>query len=119
MESDMIVVKNIEIDTVKEDTILAYHFHPEELSSVPPDREIRHDVTEEMIHGKRFINHRGEEFCIGMSEDVQKAIGLPFEAYEDLTSSLKSCQSRYRNLQQSIPKTFWERLKFLFTGKLC
>jgi len=41
-------------------------------------------VTTEMIHGRVFTNKRGEHVCIGLTKEVQDALGLPFDKFDDL-----------------------------------
>ena len=62
------------------------------------------EVTNEMVHGTRFRNSNGLDVCIGMTQQVQDLIGLPFEAFS--------------NMRDYVFKTmgFFGRLKFLFTG---
>jgi len=76
--------------------------------------DMKTGITSEMIEGEIFTNKRGERFCIGMSKDVQNAIGLPFECFKNLTQ-------QNNRMQQVISDfgtmTVWQRLRFFFTGK--
>ncbi|MDY6969337.1 MAG: hypothetical protein SVR08_11895 [Spirochaetota bacterium] len=87
------------------------------------------EVKEELVYGKEFINANGERVCIGMSKKVQDLIGLPFEAFDNMTRELDkkhitisrlishnvACQKR---LSVFATAGLFERLKYLFTKKI-
>lgn len=79
----------------------------------------------EYVRGERFINARGEEICIGMTERVQRAIGLPFEAFKNQNKRLNDIQKNNNQLRQQNESlklelnmfrnmNFREKIKFLF-----
>ena len=49
-----------------------------------------------------------------MSKQVQDAIGLPMECFEDMNNQLATQQ---RIISQLKEMGFWKRIKFVFTGK--
>lgn len=78
----------------------------------------------EIIEGRRFVNANGKEFCVGMSKQVQDAIGIPFEAFEDMSNTVgENCieitklyaetVTLKRELKQHKEAGFWKRLKYL------
>ncbi len=84
------------------------------------------DVSEayEAIKGKRFFNAQGKEFCIGMSKQVQDAIGLPFEVFDGMRQQRKINIEKITRLyvetvdlkdqlNQHNKAGFWKRLKYL------
>lgn len=86
----------------------------------------------EYVRGERFINTRGEEVYLGMTAQVQEALGLPFSVFKDLNDRLERYRKKFRILSNDIEllehnlgavrkdlqiyKTmkFIDRLKFLF-----
>ena len=84
-------------------------------------------ANKEVIHGRIFNNARGEEVCIAMTREVQIAIGLPFEVFEDQGKKITnlSAEVGHKNallvlsglkLSMYEGATFFERLKYLFPG---
>ena len=105
----MICIKEIKVVDVDEDFIVVHMMDglPPFADLLPHNGDISQEVVEvtnEMVHGTRFINIDGKEVCIGMTKQVQDLIGLPFEAFS--------------NMRDYMFKTmgFFGRLKFLFSG---
>lgn len=46
------------------------------------------EVTEEMVKGETFCTANGDTICIGMTKEVQTAIGLPFNEFDSLRERL-------------------------------
>lgn len=86
-------------------------------------------ANKEVIVGRIFINTRGEEIVLAMTREVQITIGLPFEVFESqgkqiadlsreiglkntLLASASTQLSSYRDA------CFFNRLKYLFTGRV-
>ena len=134
----MILIKNIEILSIDENTIDVYECDPEQLkakSYIKYDRKSRANQDQfigiesvkfkrETIIGQRFKNSYGTDVVIGMSEQVQKALGLPFDYFEKMQDTITCLEYDKRNLKYNIEKleknlteyktmTFWKRLKFL------
>lgn len=123
---EMILIEDINVKVVPEDIVQIYR---EKQAAQPHfddtlDKEI--ETTIELIRGKHFINNREQVVCIGMSKQVQDAIGLPFEAFDSLQETLEISNKNYSDkvtelskLQNSINDApFLSRLKYLFTGRL-
>ena len=54
--------------------------------------------TCETIRGRVFVNKKQEHICIGMSDEIQQFIGLPFIALEDQNRRIKKmCVSLIRD----------------------
>lgn len=98
---------------------------------IPPKKS---EVTTEMVYGAIYTNFDDKQICIGMTEKVQKAIGLPFKAFDDQRKEIKRLNDKYDRCKKMMDKqsesfidmqiflnkfsrSFWKRLKFLFTGK--
>lgn len=79
-------------------------------------------IATEVIRGQRFRNSRGVIICIGMSQQVREAIGLPFEVYENLQHNLDYEKAQLRQSRNQLKRvkdmTFWERIRFAFTGEI-
>lgn len=56
------------------------------------------EVTREMIEGKVFKSVDGREICIGMSKQVQDAIGLPLEVFDNLMSIIRDQHTQINQL---------------------
>jgi hypothetical protein len=125
----MLIVKNIEVLQVPNDkhkifeAISSFKRGISSNGCLPPEQLV--DIKEEMITGRIFVNNRGERFCIGVSEQVQEAIGLPFEAFENINrrietdtltiSKLKTKNAVYQNqIDKYKNMNFWQKLKWLF-----
>ena len=78
-------------------------------------------IKREHVYGRRFINAKGYEVCIGMSQNAQTALGLPFGVFDDQeqeliglrTELIKSYDSR-ESLLCDI-----EQLKQTVSGLVC
>jgi hypothetical protein len=89
-------------------------------------------IEKEMVVGKIYKNFFGEEVCIGMTEQVQGAIGLPFEALDNVrrkadiriekirsesAAKIKNAQE-VANAKAELKMNsmgLWDRVVFLFT----
>ena len=124
----MICVTEIKTVDVDRDFVMIHKMQnmpalAEIIDSDPPERC---EVEQEMVRGREFVNANRERFCIGMSEQVQKAIGLPMEAFENMNRELDTnrqtiAQLRGRNAmyQKRIDVIkeagLWQRIKYVFT----
>lgn len=124
----MIVVKRVEVETFDKDPIVVNHFPvPDPPVSALGNGKIKPlDVRQEVIKGKAFRNAEGEEVIIGMSNEAQELLGIPFQAFEDMRlwleqtrRDLEGCLQDHIKYKQKVRQAgFWERLKYLFTGKI-
>lgn len=114
----MIVIKSIEVFNIDENRLRFLHNHcdkPTFRHAPTADHPVETTLTIEEITGQRFTNANGQKICIGMSEQVQEAIGLPMSIFAKMDSDLLKLEletEAYRGMG------FWERLRFLFTGRL-
>ena len=127
----MLVVKNIEVIEVDTNMLRIAHWDELEVPKAPfryDTAEGTIDITTEMIYGERFVNVHGEEFCIGMSKQVQEAIGLPMKIYnkmfsemEILRTTIAQLKQRYATALAKIDKfesmKLWGRIKNVFTQR--
>lgn len=131
----MICIKSIQTVEVDEDQ-LGLIFFPPRTALKPEDmfKAEEQEVTKEMVIGRKFINIEGKSLCIGIAKEVQKALGLPFEAFEDMNILIERQQNtiysmgtkqreaitKINKYQKIISKlgraNFWDRLKYLFKG---
>jgi len=78
------------------------------------------DVTAETIRGNKFINRRGDEFIIGMTQAVQDFIGLPAASYQMLSSRLTEARderdAEYAKVTKMQNAGLLTRIKWVFTG---
>lgn len=94
------------------------------------------NVVRELVKGRRFripidngIDHGYREICIGWSEQVYEAIGIPLKVFENQERRLEECRievDKFENRCKTFSKiigemterrknmSFWNRLKYLF-----
>ncbi len=119
----MLVVKNIEV--IEVDTNMLRVVHQEEYDMA----EETVNITTEMIRGEHFTNARGERFCIGMSKQVEEAIGLPMKIFTNMSSEMETqritiaqLRQRYATALAKIDKfksmKLWGRIKNVFTTQV-
>ena len=121
----MIFIKDIEVVEVAR-TEVQYCIIPRQ--PVGPLSTAQRDIglTQEVAKGRRYVTADGREIVIGMAKHVQEAIGLPYEAFDNLNKELEHAWAisnghykaycSYRKRIVNMP--FWERLKGLFVGFL-
>ena len=114
----MIIIKNVETENIKENTIRYQHYDPELIAATNyTDPCYRYELKVETIKGRRYRNSNGLDIVIGWSLAVQKALGLPFEELESLRSRCDYKSKRIEQLTKELRMiynlSFWERIKFL------
>lgn len=136
----MILVKSVEIEQV--------HGRQIQLALMPifnnpwqneDPSEIHHSI--EVVEAQVFINSRGEELIVGISKEVQRALGIPMETIQDMHNTIdqlehqisrmshdfiyitKKMNNTLFDLDMAMQKKkavetagLWKRVKFLFTG---
>jgi len=81
-------------------------------------------ITREHIQGKIFCNSKGDRICLGLSNEVSKALAFPFELIEQNANDIDNLRSENSKLIQRLrfsesawrQRDIWHRLKYLFTG---
>jgi len=113
----MIVVKSVEIIDSGDINDRYEYWNRFKLGPLPDDFIKDEDIFKEAIEGRYFtwfLDGERHEVCIGWSNEVQKALGLPFEVFNKQEEALLA----YRALLHKYEGMgFWQRLKFLFKGK--
>ena len=118
----MICIKSIEVIEVERDDVeIAYQMWPDDHYFLPDATEpVAAKFITETVRGRRFRNIDGKEVCIGMTKQVQDAVGLPFEAFENMEKEISNLYEEVGNLRLAISMLrgtgFWGRLKWLFGG---
>ena len=125
----MIVIKNIEFFETQRDTAeLVYRTslgHPAVCNSgaTVPLNEVM-----ELIKGRRFVRPSdGTDIIVGVSNQAAEAIGLMYEGWDNMEKELLSLLRSRRKLdaegimlKSTLLKlkaaTFWQRIKWVFTG---
>lgn len=125
----MIVVTKVDIVEVDEDPTTFYHYDPPKIQATTigeyPEEVL---VEQELIHGKRFVNRQKQKVVIGLSKQVQEALGIPLEVISILESRIEYIEKTNKILRNSIAEErkvtthyvtmpFFQRLKFLFTKR--
>ena len=84
-------------------------------------------LTPDMVKGRVFVNEDGEEICISMNDDAQKAVGLPFKTFDKMTNTIEDNKDTIDQLDELYDEAFesllsyehmslWDRVKFVFKG---
>lgn len=94
------------------------------------------EVSREIIEGVDYYLPGGKILTIGLSKDVREKLGIPIEAFNNMLKKVVSYENQVRGLNNRVMKydkklsdarekltvyrylSFWQRLKFLFTGKI-
>ena len=82
-------------------------------------------LTPDMVKGRVFVNEDGEEICISMNDDAQKAVGLPFKTFDKMTNTIEDNKDTIDHLDKLYDEAFevllsyegmswWDRVKFIF-----
>lgn len=126
----MIVVTDIKYMVCQEDQLRIAYMEKQPISVFGFNHEVEKiNVTNEVIRGRYFVNNKGDEVCLSYKKDIQDLLGLPFEVFENLSNDIKILQglnfkiTKEKDKEEAKLKTFlnmsfWDRLKFLFTGKV-
>jgi len=131
----MILVKKVEVEVVPHNVIQikkseAYNKYPH-FSDISKEMEEIKELSE-IVYGKRFYNKYNQIVCIGMTKEVQDAIGLPMETFQFLTNfnrdlqthlnakikEVETLQSVEKQVKEIKNASFIKRLKYLFTKQL-
>jgi len=70
--------------------------------NIPTDFNI--NVKEEYIHGREFIDVRGNSTIIGMTDDVSKQLGEPFNVIHNLQDTIHSLNNSIRRIRSDFDK---------------
>ena len=114
----MILVESIKYFETEKDPHEIYHtqgpYSGIEVITAKGEEIVATNVLIELCHGRRFRRPSDNaDVVIGWSEDVQRVLGMPFEAWEneeEFRNQLEKEINRFKNA------SFLTRLKWLFTG---
>ena len=129
----MLAIKSIEVVEVERDRLEVADWQGikdvrvYDTNGTPSKMDVAHAF--ETIEGRIFVNSNGLELCIGMSKQVQDAIGLPFKAFEDAEKVLnrrwddimdlkRINEDQQKKLEVVKDANFWKRFKYAITGKM-
>ncbi|NIU12591.1 MAG: hypothetical protein GWN76_00800 [candidate division Zixibacteria bacterium] len=126
----MLVVIGVDVRSVVDnphyfDAVRKHHprVSIQDLAEIPFPKE----VPLELVRGTTFINDRGQEITIGMTQEVQEAIGLPMDVFNSQTEQIDKLNHEVAQKVQEVKElktalkdyrtmTVWGRVKFLFSG---
>lgn len=136
----MILVKSVETEQVHGKQI-QLALMPEFNSLWQNDEPSETHYSTEVVEAQVFINSRGEELIVGISKEVQRALGIPMETIQDMHNTIDQLQHKINRMNRDfIAMTrehgrvckqldiankrkqlvesagLWKRIKFLFTG---
>lgn len=83
----------------------------------------------ETVYGTKYIYPDGRDIVIGMTNKVRELLGVPLDEVTNLREVILDQRFTIADLRQDTTRysarmgrinqmTFWDRLKFLFTGNL-
>ena len=120
---EMTLVREVKIERVPRDTvkIIKCGRIPITLRDGPGVFAPAAAETEDVV-GERFITTNGKMVCIGLTQEVRDAIGLPCGIFQrqtneiaDLSHQLSELQARRASEQTKLRKlSLWQRIKVLF-----
>ncbi|MHC4616296.1 MAG: hypothetical protein ACYTEQ_00945 [Planctomycetota bacterium] len=122
----MICVTDVTIEEVDRDV---HKVVKREMRPVDAKITVSKTVQEIIVHGRRFITPNGRVVTIGWTDAVQKSLGLPFQAFEDMNNHIERLSADLGNTERELWKrndrirrinamTFRERIRFLFSRNL-
>lgn len=113
----MKLVKSVEIIEVDEEIKPVFHFDPVMVGD--EQALMNQQIHEEIVRGRRFRNAKGYDVVIGITKEVQDTIGLPFEAFDTMERLVNDSLKMNESLRKRVnTASFWQRIKYLFSGKL-
>lgn len=78
------------------------------------------EISREQIQGRSFRNRYNEDVVIGLSKEVQEALGLPMEAFDSMSQTISDQRNTIWDLKSKLVNvnqmTLWQRIKFVFKG---
>lgn len=125
----MLLIKSVEVQEILGDQAQVIVDRPK-VSAYVDYREMSAEektIKTETVRGTRFYDMHGNEVCIGMTKEVEKALKLPFAVYYNMSNAVNSKEReldqqkdvshrlRYR-LETIKGMSFWERLNRVFVG---
>lgn len=138
----MILVKSVDIEHVSGREAQIAIMMPMNSLFVNTDSP-RTNHSTEVVQAEVFINSKKEEVIVGFSKEVQRALGMPMDAFqgmsqdiERLTLQIKRYELDFVNMTARMERTlndlrfatlkaeeyksasFLKRLKYLFRGRL-
>jgi len=124
MDEPMKVVVSAKVIEVKDrETVLDHYHGMRRVQEWNPHMEISPEdieITKEYIRGKEFITPKGKRLIIGHSKEISELIGFPIECYEGMSDRISDLMEQVGQLTNEVnrKRTFKERVKILFTGRL-
>ena len=84
------------------------------------DEPVDEAVVNELVCGRRFVNVNGVEICIGMAEEHQNLLGLPFEVFNNMETEISELNfiigNQNKTLSDFRSMSLWNRIKGIFFG---
>lgn len=120
-------VKIIKLDRSRVEILDEYDRKISIYDPTKPKPEIRRIM--ETIYSRCFMNVDGQEVYIGMSKQVQEALGLPFDAFDSMSKRLRDnsdiinhldgeLASQKQTIKQHETMSFWNKIKFILEHKI-
>jgi len=120
----MIIITDIKKETLPDD-IPYYEIYNYEKFKLPDitkmEESCKQIVEREVIYPELFIDYTNKKHIIGWSKKVQEEIGVPFEAFKNMSNML--CDYHYDitkltdKLNHYKNMTFYQKIKFIFNKK--
>ena len=121
----MLLIKNIEFYETDRDPVQiirqsgsyeAIQVISDRGGCVVPLSEVR-----ELVYGRRFVRPSdGTDLVVGVSQQAQDVLGLQYEAWQNMSDALDTCQAasaiKSREIEDAKKATLWTRIKWVFNG---
>lgn len=136
-DSEMLLIQNVKFIKVPSNVCEIENIAQKQfLKNIYPDSEDYKQIYEnveniqtEIVRGIKYCNDKGEKICIGIPEEIQGILGLPFSHFNNMRKEINCNKNHIEILQKEKQKllqekqylvyfyetlSIWERIKFLF-----
>ena len=110
----MILVESVQHRLVERDPVYVSHHKPHPVvwnpdTKYPPPNMY---ATKEVVRGRKFFNSRGQVVVIGLTEEVEKILGLPFAALADQSNTINHLYRELHLVRKNLAATETRRKDF-------
>lgn len=112
----MIVITEIKYLETKEPFVrLMRHMPFDYVQCMNQDGDVTGATVEELVVGRRFIGRHGKSYMIGMAEQPQQAVGIVWEAFDNMERENTELRNKLHKARKQIiaawrPMPLWDRL---------
>lgn len=125
----MLLIESVKVREVPGDEVRVYTGRPDvgayaDYAQLSIEERAR---KTEFVQGRVFRTAEGKEFVIGMTREVSEVIGLPYDAYSNMSAHMEELREELalvrsvnfrltHRLKTIRGMSFWERMSRVFVG---